>query len=114
MSRQIFCLEENLQFCNLDGDLITPTNTRLMRIINGVKPVENSWSWLVKLEFQDFTSYNRGNIPGGLPCGGNILNSDWVLTAGHCCDGKYLVRINFKEKLMKLWKTRTGKKKEIF
>ena len=69
-----------------------------MRIINGVNPKDSTWSWLVRLQFQDFNSWRKQKINNGLPCGGTIIHNNWILTAGHCCDKKYIVEINFEEK----------------
>ena len=72
----------------------------LTRIINGVKPIESSWSWLVRLQFQDFNDFKKDKINSGLPCGGTIIRENWILTAGHCCHRKYKVDIYFEEKFI--------------
>ena len=87
-----------MKFCDLHGNISSRSSALSTRIIGGIKPIEPSWSWLVRLQFQDFSSFKKGNIPSGLPCGGTLLNADWLLTAGHCCDRKYLAEIHFKEK----------------
>ena len=62
------------------SDQITPdleTCGSSARIVNGVNANPNSWPWIVHLLFQD-------NESEGV-CGGTIINSEWVLTAAHCC-----------------------------
>ena len=64
--------------------------SRNRRVVNGVN-VLNSWDWIVRLEFltdqSDISSL----------CGGTVINKHFVLTAAHCCIGKTLVIMNFKE-----------------
>ena len=86
-------ISENLTICSLNN----AENSPLMRIINGVKPKDSTWSWLVRLQFQDFNSWSEQKINNGLPCGGTIIHNNWILTAGHCCDKKYIVEIHFEE-----------------
>ena len=87
-------ISENLTICSLNN----AENSPFMRIINGVKPKDSTWSWLVRLQFQDFNSWRKRKINNGLPCGGTIIHNNWILTAGHCCDKKYIVEIHFEEK----------------
>ena len=76
---------ENLTTCGLNND----QNSPLPRIINGVKPKDSTWPWLVRLQFRPSSN--------GLPCGGTIIHKNWILTAGHCCHKKNKVDIHFEE-----------------
>lgn len=46
------------------------------RIVNGEAAAARTWSWAVSLEI------------GGSLCGGSIISPSYILTAGHCIDGK--------------------------
>ena len=85
-----------MDFCQLDWQELTQIPQT--RIINGVKPKENTWSWLVRLHFLDKKEFESGTETlHKRPCGGTILNHNWILTAGHCCHNKVFVEINFQE-----------------
>ena len=55
------------------GNPFTPS----ARITDGVDAVPNSWPWIVSLQ----TGMSHF-------CGGSIINSEWIVTAAHCCDGQ--------------------------
>ncbi|XP_031416643.1 serine protease 27-like [Clupea harengus] len=45
-------------------------------IVGGEDAARGSWPWMVYLYITDGTH--------SFPCGGSLINSQWVLTAGHC------------------------------
>ena len=45
----------------------------IARIVGGSNIKPNSWPWFVKI------------IADNQLCGGTILSSEWIITAGHCC-----------------------------
>ena len=49
------------------------------RIINGVNAVQNSWPWVVSIQYYD--SYSKSFYSG---CDGSILYENYILTAAHC------------------------------
>jgi len=76
-------------FCD---DCIIPDNVQCNgnvlsdfdKIVGGEEAVPHSWNWIVRMQFNGF---------GG--CGGSILNSEWILTAAHCCEGSSAQDITF-------------------
>ena len=68
--------------------------TKNRRVVNGLT-VQESWNWLVRLEFlvdgSDISSL----------CGGTVIHRNFVLTAAHCCIGKNSVVMYFKEIIFK-------------
>ena len=79
---------KDLQYCSMLQN--SKTLKRNRRVVNGLA-VQNSWTWIVRLEFlyDDDKAY--------YPCGGTVIHKNFVLTAAHCCIGKKLVILNFKE-----------------
>jgi len=69
------------------GFLMTLLNAMLSKIINGVEARPKSWPWLVSIGVQYRGSngvwQNRTHI-----CGGTLIESSHVLTAGHCLEQK--------------------------
>ena len=64
--------------------------SRNRRVVNGIA-VQDSWEWIVRLEFLT----NDSNLAS--LCGGTVIHRNFVLTAAHCCIKKDFVIINFKE-----------------
>lgn len=46
------------------------------RIVGGQNVAKNSWSWIVEIQA----------AVANLKCYGSFVNSNWVVTAGHCCN----------------------------
>merc|ERR1712183_803175 len=44
-------------------------------------------------EFPHQIALLRGGVGGSLMCGGSVVASNWVVTAGHCCDGQSANRL---------------------
>lgn len=64
---------------------IKPSIARELRIINGDRAVPNSWPWLVSLRYG--TIFKNGTISKNTHyCGGSLIDSTTVITAGHCVD----------------------------
>ncbi|XP_055515419.1 proproteinase E-like [Leucoraja erinacea] len=54
-----------------------PTYLPYTRVVNGINARPYSWPWQVSLEVNRGTYYSH-------TCGGSLIDSNWVLTAGHC------------------------------
>ena len=70
--------------------------SRNRRVVNGIA-VQDSWEWIVRLEFLT----NDSNLAS--LCGGTVIHRNFVLTAAHCCIKKDFVIMNFKE-IKLIWK----------
>ena len=55
-----------------------------LRILGGAPAIPNSWPWITQI-IDSTNDYL---------CGGTLLSEYWVLTAGHCCDGKDLKTVS--------------------
>ena len=70
-------IPENVQ-CN--GNIVSGSQ----KIVGGEEAVPHSWNWIARMQFHGY---------GG--CGGSILNSEWILTAAHCCEGRSARDVTF-------------------
>ena len=71
--------------------------SKFARIINGVEAETDSWFGLVFLKLQTRIQYFSGGSFG--KCGGAVVGKHSVLTAAHCCFGKYAALMYFKDKV---------------
>ena len=83
-SGAVHCVSSPPEECT---DCLIPENTSCQgnqfsgnsqRIVDGENAEPNSWPWIVSYAFN-----------GYVQCGGSIINSQWVLTAAHCCEGEH-------------------------
>ncbi|XP_018058358.1 PREDICTED: venom protease-like [Atta colombica] len=68
------------------------SNATLNKIVNGIPARLGAWPWITVL---GYTNSKNPNVPKWL-CGGTLISSRHVLTAGHCVHGRadlYKVRI---------------------
>ena len=63
---------------------------RNRRVVNGFA-VQDSWEWIVRMEFLT----NESDLAS--LCGGTVIHRNFIVTAAHCCIGKDSVIMNFKE-----------------
>ena len=87
--------------CQLPKDIYCPGNQWFQnpvppiqtRIFNGEAAVRSSWPWIVSLSEPSSSSEKF--------CGGQIVTDEWILTAGHCCEGSGIndIRINIGDHL---------------
>lgn len=70
--------EQTIYQCNPKAECGCSQNPVSMnaRIVNGETAGDKTWSWAVSLEI------------GTSLCGGTIISSSYILTAGHCIDGE--------------------------
>jgi len=77
----------NVRMCG-DCDTITTTTTTkcgiknvgIKRVVGGANTEVNEYPWMVAL-------YKRGrSLPS---CGGSLINSRWIVTAGHCHESSF-------------------------
>ena len=59
------------------------------KVVGGIPANIESWPFLVNLMFQ------RAEGSSGTQCAGTLIAENWVLTAGHCCLDKALVKATF-------------------
>ena len=64
--------------------------SRNRRVVNGFA-VQDSWEWIVRMEFLT----NESDLAS--LCGGTVIHRNFIVTAAHCCIGKDSVIMNFKE-----------------
>lgn len=57
-------------------------NRKSSRIVGGYEAQPEAWPWMVAL-----VSYESPTVLDGQFCGGVLISSSWVLTAGHCVEG---------------------------
>ncbi|KAM4606930.1 chymotrypsin-like elastase family member 2A [Discoglossus pictus] len=58
----------------------------LSRVVNGMEAAPNSWPWQVSLQYSSGGSWYH-------TCGGTLIASNWVLTAGHCISSSRSYRV---------------------
>ncbi|XP_020838629.1 chymotrypsin-like elastase family member 3B [Phascolarctos cinereus] len=62
------------------------TYFHVSRVVNGEDAVPHSWPWQVSLQYQSSGAYHH-------TCGGSLIASKWVLTAGHCINKARTYRV---------------------
>ena len=88
--------------CQLPKDAYCPGNQWFQnpvpspiqaRIFDGEAAVRSSWPWIVSLS-DPWSSSQKF-------CGGQIVTDEWILTAGHCCEGEGIndIRVNIGDHL---------------
>ena len=71
---------------------------KMDRIVGGQAAKSNSWPWIAHLMFQSQGQIDSSANVSGMfysQCAGTIIDNRWILTAGHCCDGRVKVTIAF-------------------
>ncbi len=90
-----------LVHCSDDSKSVNPVGcgrrpfapANLHKIVGGRPAARGDWGWQVGLNW-----YNQQNSHF---CGGVLINSEWVLTAGHCFDG-YLICVLTNKNIKKI------------
>ncbi|XP_040183063.1 chymotrypsin-like elastase family member 2A [Rana temporaria] len=72
------------------------------RVVNGEDAVPHSWPWQVSLQYA-FGLYWYHT------CGGSLISSEWVLTAGHCISTSRVYRVQLGRHFLKQveWNVKT-------
>ena len=86
----LLSIYSDLEYCSMFENTRI-IKSRIRRVVNGV-PVENSWDWIVRLDFFTDLSSDQSSL-----CSGTVIHKNFILTAGHCCRGKNSVLMTFKD-----------------